>query len=1696
MYQHTKKLFLLLLAVLGMHQAMAQSPTITSQPSNQSGCAGANVSFFVTANNATGYQWQVNQGTGFLPISNGGIYAGATTANLTISGISIPMSGYSYRCVVTGLTPPSVTSNAATLTVSVPTITTQPVNTSACAGASANFSLTATGAGLTYQWMENQGAGFVALSNSAIYAGVNTPSLTVSGTSVAMNGYTYECIVSGTCNPPTTSSVATLSISASPAVITSPAPVTICEGSNTSFAVAATGNGLTYQWMVNQGAGFIAILDGALYNGATTASLNITGATAAMSGYSYECVVSGTCTPAVISNAALLTVNAAPLISTQPAANTVCAGANATFFVSAVGAPSYQWQENQGAGFVNISNGGMYSGANTATLTLTGVTAAMSGYTYQCVLSNASCATTTIAVGLTVNVAPAITGQPAAASVCVGANTTFGVTATGAGLTYQWQLSTGGPFANVTNGGVYSGATTPTLTIAGAAAGMNGTVYNCVVTGTCSPAVTSNNATLTVKALPVITTQPTNPAAVCAGGNMNIALIATAPVTYQWQVNQGAGFVNVINGGNYAGATTATLAITGATAAFNGNQYQCIVSNAGGCSVNSNTVTTTVNSSPAVTTPPAATAICAGGIGTMSVVATGAGLTYQWQAFIAGLWTNMTNGTLLGTTVSGATLPTVTFTNAAAAINNTNIRVIVSGTCVPPATSTPALLTINALPAITAQPVNRTVCASAATTFGVTATGTGLTYQWQENQGAGFVNLVDGGIYSNSSTATLNISAVTPAMSGYTYQCIVSGTCSPAVTSNIASLTVNPATTVTGNPTPVTMCAPANTTFGVTATGTGALTYQWQVSTNGGATFNNLTNAGVYSNVTTATMTITGGTVALNGNLYQCVVTSPTCGSATSASAMLTVNAATAITVQPTPATICAGNNTSFTVTAAGSGLTYQWQINTGSGFLPLQDTGIYSGSLTNSLTLTNVSAALSGYTYNCIVSGTCAPLTITSNNVALTVNTAPFITSDPTNVFACVGTNITFATTAVGTALTYQWQLSTNGGVTWNNLANGAGYANVTTATMSFTGVTAGMTGYEYRVIVSGTCTPKDTGAIATLTINSANPVVTTQPVSVNTCAGNNVTFSAVAGTGNLNYQWQVSTNAGVTWANVPVGAPYSGGTTNTLTITAVPASYGTYQYRLTVRSVCPPFTVTNSNAAILTIETPTITGQPTSTTVCVGTSATFTVAASGGFLSYQWQADSNASGNFFNLTDTGVISGSQNGILTISSVNDSLNGYTFHCVVAGLCSTNATSNNVILTVNDISTWTGALSNLWSNPGNWSCNALPTQYTNVIIPAAAANQPVVDITTAIAHDVTVNAGASLISQAGSILTVKGSILPSPAAIFNPVLGTVIFSGKGLQFVPSANYLDLQMDNTGQKKLTGSITVADKLILLQGLVLMGNNNLTLGPNATISNGGPVSYLVTNGSGMIVDQNIGIGGKVQFEKLPVGPSVVSYNPISIHNTGVADAFKIMVLDSIYYHYFGIAPTSIAMTTGAVNRTWIVEETVPGGSIATIKVQWNAADELPGFDRNISYLSQYTNPNWTLDTGGIPVGFNPFTDTLSAVTNFSQYNVAFGVINGMPPFNTVGSVSKQGGIVVFPNPVSGDQIFVRFTNTTSDVHVRITDILGKVWTVTDANPANYTYGTIPMNVSNLPAGLYILQVIDSSNNTVESVKFNKE
>ncbi|MEA3212710.1 MAG: hypothetical protein QOE70_5767 [Chthoniobacter sp.] len=240
---------------------------------------------------------------------------------------------------------------------------------------------------------------------------------------------------------------------------------------------------------------------------------------------------------------------------------------------------------------------------------------------------------------------------------------------------------------------------------------------------------------------------------------------------------------------------------------------------------------------------------------------------------------------------------------------------------------------------------------------------------------------------------------------------------------------------------------------GVTASGPGTLSYQWQKSTDGGATFANI-SAAANPSATTAILSI-AVVQASDAGTYR-VLISNGAGTVVSGTTVVTTSEGLAApTIQPHPAstTVLAGTTATFTVGASGtSPLTYQWQRSTDGG-TTYGDVGPNSSTLN----ITGTVVADAGL-YRVVITNSVG--TLTSNAATLTVNQAPAILTQPMGQIVASGSPYTLTVSASGSpAPTYQWQMSTDG-VTFVNVSG------ATAATLPLT-VTPATSGY-YRVIAT----------------------------------------------------------------------------------------------------------------------------------------------------------------------------------------------------------------------------------------------------------------------------------------------------------------------------------------------------------------------------------------------------------------------------------------------------------------------------------------------------------------------------------------------------------------------------------------------------------------------------------------------------
>ena len=427
----------------GQLQLIVGAPSITTQPTAQSTCAGSTATFSVSPTGQS-YSWSkvgTGWGNAWSASGGGGIYRGTSTGNENGGGacssfssaLDINSASGNALGIYGGGSPESATRTFTALT-SGQVVSIDVDNGGVDSGKKVGFSLQTSGGSDVLQ--------FYFLGGQSNYK-YNDGTERDTGIGFLRTGLRVQFIL----NSATTYTLSVQSCGSTVTSFTGTYSGTIAkvklfnENTSTGAANDAFFNNFIIGGYVDNadnysGTGSWAGSDNgaqpiATGNGSSTYTTPTT--VSGDSGSQYQVVVYNL-GGAVLSSAATLTVNSLSTL-TAPASQSRTVGNNVTFSVVATGgSPSatYQWRK----GGVNIT------GATSASFTTNNVVAGSAG-SYDCVVANGTCSQNSSAATLTVNVAPTITsgGQPANASACSGSSASFTNTpATGASTaSYQWR---------------------------------------------------------------------------------------------------------------------------------------------------------------------------------------------------------------------------------------------------------------------------------------------------------------------------------------------------------------------------------------------------------------------------------------------------------------------------------------------------------------------------------------------------------------------------------------------------------------------------------------------------------------------------------------------------------------------------------------------------------------------------------------------------------------------------------------------------------------------------------------------------------------------------------------------------------------------------------------------------------------------------------------------------------------------------------------------------------------------------------------------------------------------------------------------------------------------------------------------------------------------------------------------------------
>lgn len=816
---------------------------------------------------------------------------------------------------------------------------------------------------------------------------------------------------------------------------------------------------------------------------------------------------------------------------------------------------------------------------------------------------------------------PTFTAEPAN-PVCIGDEVTY---TTEAGQSnYIWTVS-GVETSDytITSGSV--GTSSNTVTIEWLTDGDKTVTVSYTNPNGCASALSASN-TITLDPLPVptFTVEPSDP--VCIGEAVTYTTEA-GQTNYSWTISGAAGTDYTITAG---GISTSSNTVTVQWLTNGVKTVTVNYTDANGCTgiaPASNTITLDPLPAPSFTVEPS-NPVCLNDAVTYTTE--GGQNNYVWDIpGASGSDYTITGG---GVGSNSVTIQWLSSGSKTVTVNYTDIN----GCSIP----TPASNTIEVSTPVTIDPeidpgqLGDTEC------FGdgfdpitITATGSGLSFQWYRKPDNSDISTDPGTAVSGAISATFTPPS-TPEGISY-YYVVVSGTCSGPIASDLtgAYIVSESGTAINIDLDP----AAQNEEFclgdgpfselEIAATGDGgiAATYQWYQNT----TPDNSTGV-LLTGATDPTFTPPSDASVADGlpRYYYATATSPSCGTVTSSiSGAFIVNPLTSIDSEDLSGdTICEGEGpfSPISVSASGTGtLSYQWYSNT-TGVI---NAGVDTQVGTDSNTFTPPSTIADGVPvfYYVVVSssGACGPNQTSSISGAFVVNELPVPTLTPTpSAEVCVGTSITY-TTESGQS-NYVWTVQGTEGSDYT--ITGGGSTNDDSLTLTW--LTDGTKEVTINYNNSNNCAAATATSISTLVNALTVPTFTTAPAA-EVCVGASVTYTTESG--QSNYSWTVLGTAGIDF-NITGGG--IGATDNTVTLTWLTDGTKDVSVSYTNGNNCTSATPTINSTVVNALPEPTFTSSPPAE-VCVGTPVTYTTQS--GQSNYIWTVQGTA-GTDYNITAGGI--------------------------------------------------------------------------------------------------------------------------------------------------------------------------------------------------------------------------------------------------------------------------------------------------------------------------------------------------------------------------------------------------------------------------------------------------------------------------
>ncbi|MGD0814527.1 MAG: immunoglobulin domain-containing protein [Verrucomicrobiota bacterium] len=432
----------------------------------------------------------------------------------------------------------------------------------------------------------------------------------------------------------------------------------------------------------------------------------------------------------------------------------------------------------------------------------------------------------------------------------------------------------------------------------------------------------------------------------------------------------------------------------------------------------------------------------------------------------------------------------------------------------------------------------------------------------------------------------------------------------------------------------------------------------------------------------------------------------------------------------------------------------------------------------------------------------------VMTNNISLTANfqngkipLAPILVTQPAAQNLPVGGNLVLSVAGYGIpAPTFSWSM---GG---HSVGSG-------TSTLTLTNVSATNQG-TYSCLLSNTAGKVQSASV--LVNVDVVPAIVGQPVSQVAALGGRATFTATANCANVTCQWYKA------------GSALAGGTNASLAISnAQSANAGSYWLVITNPAIAR--SATSSVVTLTVVSMPVISVQPSGTNILLGTSATLSVSASGGCLSYIWK-----------MGDSTVQSGSNNFYL----INSSIAGTANYTVVVSNGAGSATSSLASVSVIVPPTITMPANKNLAVGSNWTispvCANLAGTYAWFFNASNVLNSKTNCYTVTNAAKINAGAYSLVLSNMAGVAsgTVTLSVFSFPSIVSQPAAANILPSGASVGLVVGATG-----DSLGYQWSRNSTAIPGAI----------NPTLAIASLA-VTNSGTYTVVVSNAVGKVTSQN--------------------------------------------------------------------------------------------------------------------------------------------------------------------------------------------------------------------------------------------------